>query len=204
MTLDVGPASPLRVAALRGGTAKADEGAAPRFAAGDADAPHRDGPWLVAPIPLRRRGSRGVIAVRRPDDAAFGDDDVEILTLLAQMASSALDAAELDRAIASSEERWRVLVETAPIGIIETDLDGSLRWWNRAAGALFGWGLGTAGGAPTLPEPGREPAARGVGRRQRRCGRRRPRPRRARRDASGPRRRRGAPRLVGGRRPDRC
>jgi PAS domain S-box-containing protein len=93
--------------------------------------------WLVAPVLERRDLARGVIAVRR--DAAFEDEDREVLVLLAQMASSALSAVELGRNVQSSEARLRVLVESAPVGIVESDALGSVRWWNSAASNVFAW-----------------------------------------------------------------
>jgi PAS domain S-box-containing protein len=70
---------------------------------------------------------------------AFEDEDREVLVLLAQMASSALGAVELARNVQSSEARLRVLIETAPVGIVEADTDGRVRWWNRAASQVFAW-----------------------------------------------------------------
>jgi two-component system, cell cycle sensor histidine kinase and response regulator CckA len=93
--------------------------------------------WLVAPILERRDAARGVVAVRR--GPAFVDEDKEVLVLLAQMASSALGAVELGRTVQSSEARLRVLIETAPVGIVEADPDGRVRWWNRAASDVFAW-----------------------------------------------------------------
>ncbi len=84
-----------------------------------------------------RGRARGVIAVRRSN--AFNDEDKEVVVLLAQMASSALGALELGRNVQSSEARLRVLIETAPVGIVESDGDGHVRWWNRAASAVFAW-----------------------------------------------------------------
>ena len=55
------------------------------------------------------------------------------------MASSALGAVELGRTVQSSEARLRVLIETAPVGIVEADADGRVRWWNRAASDVFAW-----------------------------------------------------------------
>jgi PAS domain S-box-containing protein len=95
--------------------------------------------WLVAPILERRDAARGVVAVRR--GSAFVDEDREVLVLLAQMASSALGAIELGRNVQSSEARLRVLIETAPVGIVEADPDGRVRWWNRAASDVFAWPL---------------------------------------------------------------
>src|ERR1700722_1849273 len=112
--------------------------------------------WLVAPILERRDAARGVVAVRR--GSAFVDEDKEVLVLLAQMASSALGAVELGRNVQSSEARLRVLIETAPVGIVESDTDGKVRWWNRAASQVFAWPEFTEGSAEssfpeaTLPE----------------------------------------------------
>jgi len=78
--------------------------------------------WLVAPILERRAHARGVVAVRR--GVTFEDEDKEVLILLAQMAASALDAIELGRNVQSSEARLRILIETAPVGIVEADVDG--------------------------------------------------------------------------------
>ncbi len=95
--------------------------------------------WLVAPILERRDRARGVIAVRRGEAFEFGDEDKEVLVLLAQMASSALSAAELSRTVQASEARLRVLIETAPVGIVEADVDGNVRWWNASASRVFAW-----------------------------------------------------------------
>jgi PAS domain S-box-containing protein len=109
--------------------------------------------WLAAPILERRDHPRGVIAVRR--GTAFNDEDKEVLELLAQMASSALGAVELGRTVQSSEARLRVLIETAPVGIVEVDPDGRVRWWNRAASRVFAWPTydeGPSGHESNFPE----------------------------------------------------
>jgi PAS domain S-box-containing protein len=62
--------------------------------------------------------------------------------------------------VESSEARLRVLIETAPVGIVESDIDGRVRWWNRAASKVFAWPVYQEGGAgdeasfpvATLPE----------------------------------------------------
>jgi len=97
-----------------------------------------DGEWLVAPIVEGRSRARGVLSVRR-SGSEFQGEDREVLTLLAQMAASALAATELTREIESSETRLRTLVDTAPAGIVEVDLEGAVQWWNRAAHQIFAW-----------------------------------------------------------------
>lgn len=94
--------------------------------------------WIVAPIIAGRGEARGILAVRR-EGADFHSEDREVLTLLAQMAATSLSATELSRAIESSENRLRTLVDTAPAGIVEVDLEGGVLWWNRAARDIFDW-----------------------------------------------------------------
>ena len=100
--------------------------------------PWEDRDWLVAPLLERRDQPRGILGVRR-DGGAFAEEDREVLTLLAQMAATALAATELSRGVETSETRLRTLVETAPAGIVEVDLEGRVLWWNRAASKIFGW-----------------------------------------------------------------
>lgn len=121
--------------------------------------PWLDHEWLVAPILENRDVSRGVIAVERQSGADFSDEEREVLALLAQLASTTLGAVELSRTIERSQARWRVLVETAPVGIIEVDVEGCVRWWNRAAGRIFVWSDFAdplEEDAPTFPEAVRQ------------------------------------------------
>jgi len=102
-------------------------------------APWTDGDWLVAPVLERRDRARGVVAIRRESGSPFSAEDIEVLTLLAQTASTALGAAQMSRTIQNSEARWRALVETAPVGIVEIDDARRVQWWNHAASRIFGW-----------------------------------------------------------------
>ena len=144
VSLDTGALAPLRAIARRRTLPvmeRSFNGAADDVSNdwGILNEPTMVGEWLVAPILEGRDLSRGVVAVRREPERVFGDEDREVLTLLAQMATSALGAAELSRTIQSSETRLRVLIETAPIGIVEADAEGTVRWWNRSASRVFMW-----------------------------------------------------------------
>jgi PAS domain S-box-containing protein len=117
--------------------------------------PWREKDWLVAPILERRDRARGVVAIRRESGSEFATEDKEVLTLLAQMAATALGAVELSRTIEHSEARWRILVETAPVGIVEVDVEGRVRWWNRGGARIFNWpeyGESLGGDGPFFPE----------------------------------------------------
>jgi PAS domain S-box-containing protein len=143
LSLESGPASPLRGVALRWqrvtsvGSDDEHELETPTLHSGTG-ATWIDRDWLVASVAEGRSEARGVLAVRR-DIGEFQNEDREVLTLLAQMAATALSATELSREIASNETRLRTLVDTAPAGIVEVDLEGTVRWWNRAAHQIFAW-----------------------------------------------------------------
>lgn len=120
--------------------------------------PWTDGDWLVAPILIEPRKPSGSIAVSRAG-RPFSPEDREVITLLGQMAAAALSAMSLGRAIAASEERQRVLLETAPIGIVEVGPQGQVKYWNRAASRILGWrpseedGAGSDAVFPSLTMP---------------------------------------------------
>jgi PAS domain S-box-containing protein len=143
LSLESGSAAPLRGIAHRGQSATC---VGPGEFAPTDDVPISRGTfvpwidreWLVAPVLERRDQVRGVLAVRR-SGGEYLDEDREVLTLMAQMAATALGATELSREIQSSETRLRILVDTAPAGIVEVDPEGRVRWWNRAASKIFGW-----------------------------------------------------------------
>ena len=158
VSLNTGPTAPLRGIARRGKKTicevPANEQSSEYPTTWEVGSETRlENGWLVAPILERRDRARGVIAVRR--GFAFDDEDKEVLALLAQMASSALGAVELGRNVESSEARLRVLIETAPVGIVEADVEGRVRWWNRAASDVFAWpefGEGSDGRESSFPE----------------------------------------------------
>jgi PAS domain S-box-containing protein len=145
VSLEEDRASPTRVMAEKGKTAvtvnaenESRLGFLPTYRLG-MTVPWTEDDWLVAPVLERRDRARGVVAIRRESGAPFSAEDVEVLTLLAQTASTAFGAAEMSRTIQNSEARWRALVETAPVGIVEIDSSNRVRWWNRAASKIFGW-----------------------------------------------------------------
>lgn len=142
LSLETGSGAPLRGVARRGkmvlcGMPAEVGGEAPSVKPGTS-APWNEGEWLVAPVIEGRDPARGVLAVRR-EGGPFQDEDREVLTLLAQMAATALGASELSQEIERSETRLRVIVDAAPAGIIEVDGNGQVRWWNHAAARIFSW-----------------------------------------------------------------
>ncbi len=106
--------------------------------------------WMTAPVLQAWNQPLGLIAVRGLASDATSDDE-EILSLLAQMTASALAETRLRDGVRASEARWRALVDSAPIGIVEVHADGSAQWWNRAAATTLGWPEPAAGGTSHPP-----------------------------------------------------
>ncbi|NNN09308.1 MAG: response regulator [Acidimicrobiaceae bacterium] len=105
----------------------------------DASEPWSHDDWLCAPVLDSQRRSRGVVAAHRAHHGLFSDEDRELAMLLGQLAATSLDALELNRTIQDNETRLRILVDAAPISIVESDEAGAVRWWNRAASRLLKW-----------------------------------------------------------------
>ena len=97
------------------------------------------GSWLAVPITGSQGECTRVVVALGVKGQGFTDDDESVLTLLAQMASVALQNAQLYADVRSNERRLQAVVESSPLAIAELDLSGDARWWNRAAGELFGW-----------------------------------------------------------------
>ncbi|HTZ08337.1 MAG TPA: ATP-binding protein, partial [Acidimicrobiales bacterium] len=95
-------------------------------------------PWMAVPL-LDSTGTRRRAVVVLGRGRAFNAEDESVLVLLAQMATVALDNARLYQAVQGNEQRLQAVVESSPLAIAELDLEGTARWWNRAAGALLGW-----------------------------------------------------------------
>lgn len=96
--------------------------------------------WIAVPITSHDGECTRVAVALRDSGERFGTDDESVLTLLAQMASVALQNAQLYADVRSNERRLQAVLESSPLAIAELDPSGDARWWNRAAGELFGWG----------------------------------------------------------------
>ena len=103
----------------------------------DRSSERADDRWLIATVRDASGNPRGRLAILR--SAPGPDEDEEIATLLAQSAGTALSASELSRVVRTSEARWRALVDSAPIGLVEVETDERVRWWNRAAASILSW-----------------------------------------------------------------
>ncbi len=97
----------------------------------------------------------------------FTANDARLAAAFSELAAVALQNSRLLESLASSEERFRSLAETASDAIISADGDGKIFFWNQAAESMFGYSSVEAIGRPlTMIMPGRfrEGHERGMGR----------------------------------------
>jgi len=80
-------------------------------------------------------GTYGLVYIARPETAV--DVEGELVSLVSQIATSSLTAMTLQHSIADSENRLRVVIDTAPVAIIEADSSGAIVWANPRAHALL-------------------------------------------------------------------
>jgi PAS domain S-box-containing protein len=82
---------------------------------------------------------RGILGVRSTDVAAFDDNDVETLRVLARAASIALRNAELVEELRESEARFRGAFHSSSLGMALSTLDGDFVQVNDKLAAMLGY-----------------------------------------------------------------
>jgi PAS domain S-box-containing protein len=109
------------------------------------DAPLRlyDGSRSALVMPLRAHGElMGSLSVESEMPDAFGQSDIETLTILGDQLSVAIRSAELfqqTQAQLNEISVFRRLADEAIVGIITRDAEGNVDYANRAAARLFGF-----------------------------------------------------------------
>ena len=97
------------------------------------------GSIIVVPLRYREQTFATMTAINRPDECDFTERDVELMMAIANQAVVAIENARLFEALRQSEERTRLIIETAHQGIITMDADGMITGWNAQAEHIFGW-----------------------------------------------------------------
>ena len=96
-------------------------------------------PWIAVALRAEGEGPRRVLMAFAARGRRFTPEDESVLGLLAQMASEALQSAHLYDVVRANQDRLQAILDSSPLPIAEVDLDGTARWWNRAAAEMFGW-----------------------------------------------------------------
>jgi PAS domain S-box-containing protein len=110
----------------------------------DGRSPHFDFGVIHAIMGVPLTSGRQVIGViglayDAEDPRTFGDEEVETLNRFAQLASVALDNAQLYATAQREKEYFEALVQISPVAILTVDLEMTIVGWNPAAEKLFGY-----------------------------------------------------------------
>jgi diguanylate cyclase (GGDEF)-like protein/PAS domain S-box-containing protein len=101
--------------------------------------------FIGVPLVLRDGTVFGTLCALGRERAAFGEDDITVLQVLARLVAHELEHEQyVARIPAESQQRFRAVVETAVDAIISIDANGRITSWNRAAEAMFGYTAGEA------------------------------------------------------------
>ncbi len=89
-------------------------------------------------VPLRSRDrAHGVLVLAAYDEKPFTQADFELLSSVGNEVGIALENARLHRQVQRSEERYRELVQSSPVGILEISEDGRILTANEAAAKIL-------------------------------------------------------------------
>jgi PAS domain S-box-containing protein len=101
----------------------------------------------------------GVMALfaRQP----LGDDTLAALASVADAIALGIERKRAEAALRESEERLRLMIDSALDAVVAMDAEGRIQGWNSQAEAIFGWRRDEALGrslAATIIPPGQRPA----------------------------------------------
>ena len=114
---------------------------------------HND--WLFVPLHDRRGRRIGYIWADDPLDRLHPDPErLQILRAFANQATTALEQASQFEEIQNAYEHHRALIDASPVAIVDFELDGRVRAWNKGATQIFGFTPDEAIGRvnPTVPD----------------------------------------------------
>ncbi len=111
--------------------------------------------WLFVPLHDRRARRIGYIWADDPLDRLHPDPErLQILRAFANQATTALEQASQFEEIQNAYLHHRALIDASPVAIVDFELDGRVRAWNKGATEMFGFTADEAIGRinPTVPE----------------------------------------------------
>jgi PAS domain S-box-containing protein len=111
--------------------------------------------WLFVPLHDRRGRRIGYIWADDPLDRLHPDPErLQILRAFANQATTALEQASQFEEIQNAYLHHRALIDASPVAIVDFELDGRVRAWNKGATEIFGFTADEAIGRvnPTVPD----------------------------------------------------
>jgi PAS domain S-box-containing protein len=84
-------------------------------------------------------GAIGAVSLSFQRSSSLNDDERTFLSTVARVGAHALERTRVYHQLARAESKLEAIIHTSPLAIMVFDLDGSVRAWNPAAEAIFGW-----------------------------------------------------------------
>ena len=115
--------------------------------------------WLVVPLSSSRGELVGFVWCDDPEDRLLPSRErLQALRMFANQTQTALEFAAQFDAVRETAEAQRAVIQASPLAILDLEIDGTVRAWNRAAERLFGWSEAEVLGRrmPIVPPSGRE------------------------------------------------
>ncbi|HZF55230.1 MAG TPA: PAS domain S-box protein [Polyangiaceae bacterium] len=108
---------------------------------------------VAAPL-IASVGAIGAVSLSFQRSSSLNDDERTFLSTVARVGAHALERTRVYHQLARAESKLEAIIHTSPLAIMVFDLDGSVRAWNPAAEAIFGWSAEEAIGRfmPAMPE----------------------------------------------------
>jgi len=95
--------------------------------------------WLGVPLKTQRGDTIGAMTVQSYNETIrLGEEDKEILIFVSSQVAMVIERKQAEEALQESEERYRRLVENAPLGILSADPQGRIVAVNPALLAMLG------------------------------------------------------------------
>jgi len=133
------------------------------FRAMDERVVHADQPVIGEELASQDDGFHTYVSIKAPLKDVGGQPYA-----LFGISTDITDRKRSEKALAASEERTRLIVETALDAVISIDREGAITGWNKQAEKIFGWTREDALGRPVeetiMPEGYREAHKRGLAR----------------------------------------
>jgi PAS domain S-box-containing protein len=96
------------------------------------------GDWLGAPLRVHDKTIGVLVVWHYTEGLKFGEEEKNILMFVSTQIAMAIERVQTEEALRENEERYRNLIENAPLGIISIDAQGNIIDVNSMLVAMFG------------------------------------------------------------------
>ena len=97
--------------------------------------------WVGIPLKTKDTVIGAMVTQSYTDADHYSERDVEVLVAVSDQVALAIERKQAEGAIKQSEERYRSVMEAAPVPVVVYDIEGRVTYLNPAFAQTFGWKL---------------------------------------------------------------